>query len=518
MESREIPIAATLPGTRRQGVDTVTRRRSIPRKKPVAIPRESTTSQETATGSSLGDETLTPKAETIVLPADTKSKSRSSKRVRGPEALEATDIGSSLGEQTVTPNTETTALPVETTTNGDPRIEQSGDGTPTSKSVKQKPSDTLTWDRKLFENVALYAELEGTSAEKLFSELEHVRKIPDRAERMNHERELATKIGMINGITPEIAKQLGKRGFVPERLLGGGAMGDVWSGESIVLQEPIVIKTIKRGKGQTAPPEKWIARFRDEAHILSELHHPNVVGVRDADFAGDEGGWLAMEQINGHGLDAEIEVSHDSKTVTDVGSQIACGLAAMHKKGVVHRDIKPANILQDKDGRVVIADFGLGKMLSRQDRDKGLMIGSPRYMAPEVTRGEEATPAADVWSLGVTMYEYLTGKKPFGGETTTETIAYVRGRNPDHPSDIQPGVPKELGDLIMECLEKDEKQRPSSEEAFQSFERIRANLLKTQIKNSEKTKESYTKSTDEVSKEALTKTRSWIDRLRSLFT
>jgi serine/threonine protein kinase len=252
--------------------------------------------------------------------------------------------------------------------------------------------------------------------------------------------------------------------------IGVGGMGEVYHARDTRLDRDVAIKMVPE---LFAADHERLARFEREAKTLALLNHPNV-----AQLHGIEGGdivrALVMEFVDGEDLGARIARGGiPTPEAFAIARQIASALEAAHERGVIHRDLKPANIKVRPDGTVKVLDFGLSKamdsgarpsdlvqssMLASPATQLGAILGTAAYMAPEQARGEAIDKRADIWAFGVVLYEMLTGRAPFSGETITDVMAQILARDPDWtllPPDTPPGVRQLLG----RCLERDPKLR-----------------------------------------------------------
>ena len=246
--------------------------------------------------------------------------------------------------------------------------------------------------------------------------------------------------------------RLGRYELVEE--LGRGAMGTVYKAIDPLLERAIAIKTINiAGENDLAEYE---ARFYQEAKVAGRLNHPNIVTVYDVATSGDMP-YLAMELLDGHELGRllasrqPLAVAH----VLDIAAQVADGLAYAHERGVVHRDIKPANIMVSAEGVVKIADFGIARMRSAErGGDYAAVLGSPRYMSPEQVLRKRAEQRSDIFSLGVVLYEMLTGTPPFAGADLNAIVFQIVNLVPPAPSALRSDVPQMLDFIVAKMLEK----------------------------------------------------------------
>jgi serine/threonine-protein kinase len=242
--------------------------------------------------------------------------------------------------------------------------------------------------------------------------------------------------------------------------LGEGGMGAVYRATDTRLNRDVAIKVLP---DSFANDPNRLARFTREAQILASLDHPNIAGIY-----GIEESALIMELVEGEDLKGPLPLD----TALDYARQIAAGLEAAHEKGIIHRDLKPANIRITPDARVKILDFGLAKAadstnsaataasptmsptLALSMTQAGVLLGTAAYMAPEQARGKPVDRRADIWSFGAVLYEMLTGKQLFSGETVSDVLARVLTQ----PIDFD-AVPREVRPLLRRCLERDPKAR-----------------------------------------------------------
>src|SRR5262245_31747060 len=243
--------------------------------------------------------------------------------------------------------------------------------------------------------------------------------------------------------------------------LGRGAMGVVYKATDTALERTVAVKTVNMALEREGA-EKYEARFYQEARAAGSLNHPNIVTVYDV---GKEGNvvFMAMEFIEGDELRSLLAAGRPlpvSQAVS-VAAQVAEGLAYAHEHGVVHRDIKPANIMVLRDGPVKITDFGIARMRASSDEltQSGMMLGSPKYMSPEQVIGKRADHRSDIFSLGVILYEMLTGAAPFSGENVTALMYQIVNFAPPVPSAVNPAVPELLNFIAAKMLAKPLEER-----------------------------------------------------------
>src|SRR5271156_5119200 len=267
---------------------------------------------------------------------------------------------------------------------------------------------------------------------------------------------------------------LAARGIIPARMallsgtnlgpyqiqaaLGAGGMGEVYRARDVKLDRSVAIKVLPDALARD--PER-LARFEREAKVLASLNHPNI-----AQIYGVEERALVIELVPGEPLKGPLPL----KTALNYSKQIADALEAAHDKGIIHRDLKPANIMVTPEGVVKVLDFGLAAMPSGLVGDPsnpansptltisptraGMILGTAAYMSPEQARGKAVDKRADIWAFGVVLFEMLTGKPLFEGETISDTLAAVIKEEPDWTRG-----PAKVRRLLKKCLEKDPKKR-----------------------------------------------------------
>jgi eukaryotic-like serine/threonine-protein kinase len=239
--------------------------------------------------------------------------------------------------------------------------------------------------------------------------------------------------------------------------LGAGGMGTVYRAEDEVLGRPVAIKVL-HSHGDPAARE----RFLREARAFGAVPHANILAIYDAGTSG-EIPYLVMELAAGGSLRDQLKAGPlDIETVRGIGIQISRALAAAHAAGILHRDVKPGNILAVEGGRWKLADFGIARLPDSQLTTAGQFLGSPSYAAPESLGAGQFSPAADVYGLGVTLYEALTGAPPHGDHDMSSLLRKLD--SPAPPLGTRRAVPPSLEAAIMAALELDPAQRPSAEE------------------------------------------------------
>jgi serine/threonine-protein kinase len=255
----------------------------------------------------------------------------------------------------------------------------------------------------------------------------------------------------------EPAQTLGRYRILGE--LGRGAMGVVYKAEDPMLNRTVAIKTIN----MVADPQEraeYEKRFYQEARAAGGLSHPNVVTIYDIGHAGDVV-YMAMEYVEGTELrDLLLRGRPELAATIDIAAQVAEGLAYAHARGVVHRDVKPANIMVPRDGPAKIMDFGIARMRASDVKTQtGMLLGSPKYMAPEQLLGGTVDQRCDIFALGVVLYEALVGAPPFSGSDITQIMYQIVHATPPPPSAVSRRVPPMLDLIVAKTLAKDPAAR-----------------------------------------------------------
>jgi eukaryotic-like serine/threonine-protein kinase len=254
------------------------------------------------------------------------------------------------------------------------------------------------------------------------------------------------------------------------RRIGSGGMADVYLAEDQELGRNVAIKILN---DRHAGDEQFVERFRREAKNAAGLSHANIVSIYDRGEA--EGTYyIAMEHIDGRSL-KELIVARGPAPVgvaIEYARNILAALRFAHKRGIVHRDIKPHNVLDDGDGRVKVTDFGIARAGASQMTEAGSIVGTAQYLSPEQARGASVDARSDLYSLGIVLYELLTGKVPFTGDSPVEiAMKHLSGR-PQPPSAHRAEVPRDLDLVVLRALAKDPDER------YQSAEEMDADLAR----------------------------------------
>jgi beta-lactam-binding protein with PASTA domain len=256
------------------------------------------------------------------------------------------------------------------------------------------------------------------------------------------------------------------RRYVIRRKLGSGGMADVYLAEDQELGRRVALKLLN---DRHAADEQFVERFRREAQSAAGLNHPNIVSIFDRGRA--EGTYyIAMEYLDGRTL-KELLVRNGPTPIpiaVDYARQILGALAFAHRNGIVHRDIKPHNIIVGRDGRLKVTDFGIARSGASQMTEAGSIVGTAQYLSPEQARGAPVDQRSDLYSLGIVLYEMLTGNVPFTGDTPVEIAMKHLSQVPEPPSKLRPQVPHDLDAVVMRAIAKDPDQRYGSAEEMEA--------------------------------------------------
>jgi serine/threonine protein kinase len=238
-------------------------------------------------------------------------------------------------------------------------------------------------------------------------------------------------------------------------------MGRVYRVEDTKINEEVALKIIKP---EISSDKKTIERFHNELKITRKIRHKNVSGMFD--LGEDQGThFITMEYVPGQDLKRLIRQTGRLAipTVISITEQICEGLAEAHRLGVIHRDLKPSNVIIDKVGSARIMDFGIARSLKAKGiTGAGVMVGTPEYMSPEQVEGRDLDQRSDLYSLGIILYEMVTGQPPFAGDTPLSIAVKHKTESPPDPKDLNAQIPEDLSLLIMKCLEKDREKRYQS--------------------------------------------------------
>lgn len=272
------------------------------------------------------------------------------------------------------------------------------------------------------------------------------------------------------------------------RLLGRGGMGEVYLAADTRINRNVALKVLHT---DLVSSKESLRRFAQEAQAVSALNHPHIMTIYEFDTAADGSLFIVSEYIDGQTLNNHIGGGLALEKALDIAMQVSSALAAAHESGITHRDVKPENLMVRRDGYIKVLDFGLAKLthpddtISRstdsgsEDPTKGLhrtrpgaVMGTAAYMSPEQARGLHVDARTDIWSLGVVLFEMLTGKRPFEGETSADTIVSVLLREPPPVSSFVSNLPPEIDWIVSKALSKNVEAR------YQTANELRADLEK----------------------------------------
>ena len=267
---------------------------------------------------------------------------------------------------------------------------------------------------------------------------------------------------------PEIGQIISHYKIVEK--IGQGGMGEVYLADDTTLDRKVALKFLP--EAFTNDPER-MARFEREAKLLASLNHTNIAGIYGLEQA-EEIRFLVLEYVEGETLQARLRKGAlPLDDALELCRQIAEGLEAAHEKGVIHRDLKPSNVMITTEEKVKILDFGLAKALADESQSvdpadsptitdamtrPGVVLGTAAYMSPEQAKGKSVDKRADIWAFGCIIYECLTGKKTFEGETVTETLAAILRGEPDWNA-LSAAIPQNIRIVLHRCLEKEKSRR-----------------------------------------------------------
>ena len=269
----------------------------------------------------------------------------------------------------------------------------------------------------------------------------------------------------------KIGMMIGERYEILERI-GTGGMSDVYKAKDYKLNRFVAVKVLKQEFSENA---NFVSKFRVEAQAAAGLMHPNIVNVYDV---GEEGGiyYIVMELVEGITLKKYIEKKArlSVKEAVSIAIQVSMGLEAAHNNHIIHRDIKPQNIIISKEGKVKVTDFGIAKAATSNTITSNVM-GSVHYTSPEQARGGYSDEKSDIYSLGITMFEMLTGRVPFNGETTVAiAIKHIQEEMPS-PRDYVPEIPISVEQIVCKCCQKSPDRR------YQSMQELIVDLKQSLI-------------------------------------
>ena len=259
-------------------------------------------------------------------------------------------------------------------------------------------------------------------------------------------------------------------------LIGRGGMGEVFRCRDTLIGRVVAVKVMRLATDRPGRSAELLVRFQREAAAAGALQHPGIVAVYDLGHDNALGLWfIVLELVEGRSLDNILDEHHHlaAPEAVAIAFQVADALAFAHARGVVHRDVKPANVLVRQDGSTKLLDFGLAAMQGSDITLQGQILGSPAYMAPERIRGNAAGPASDQFSLGVLLYETLSGSNPYDGETQEARLVRVLEHRPPRVEHLAPDVPRDLGALVERLMARKPVDRfPTTDEVVAELGRI----------------------------------------------
>ena len=259
----------------------------------------------------------------------------------------------------------------------------------------------------------------------------------------------------------EAGQRIGDRYTLVHRL-GSGGMAEVWLATDEMLGRRVALKFLDERFAQDA---QFVERFRREAQAAAGLQHPNIVGVFDRGETQNRH-WIAMEYVEGASLKDLIQRGLSVGEAVELIRQILTGAKFAHEHGIIHRDLKPQNVLVDREGRARVADFGIARAGASEITQTGSVLGTAQYLSPEQAQGLETNATSDLYSVGVMLYEALTGQVPFEAETPVAVALKQISEQPRPPSELNPQVPPALDAIVLRALAKDPAARFQSADEF----------------------------------------------------
>ncbi len=251
-----------------------------------------------------------------------------------------------------------------------------------------------------------------------------------------------------------------------EKEIGHGGMGYVFKAKKTPGGETVAIKVMSPGLSMD---ESMVSRFKREGEVLKNLNHPNIVRIFDVNMEG-ELKYFVMEFIPGKSLAEELKGGPLApEEVLGITWQVSDALRSAHEAGIIHRDLKPANIMRDETDRIKLTDFGIARVIGVSDvTAAGKSVGTPAYMSPEQVLGKDLGVTSDIYSLGVVLYEMLTGKVPFESANPLEIMRKHAYEEAQSPTELNPEIPLILSQLVMRMLKKKQDERIPNLKVFES--------------------------------------------------
>ncbi|MDQ3849300.1 MAG: protein kinase, partial [Actinomycetota bacterium] len=257
--------------------------------------------------------------------------------------------------------------------------------------------------------------------------------------------------------------------------LGSGGMADVFSAQDLQLGRKVALKLLHE---RFAQDEEFVERFRREASSAAGLQHQHVVSVYDRG-EWDGTAYIAMEYVAGRTLKQVIQQEGplEPGRAVDLAVQVLRAVRFAHRRGVIHRDLKPHNVIVDEEGRAKVTDFGIARAGASDITETGSIMGTAQYLSPEQAQGHAVNAPSDLYSVGIVLYEMLTGRVPFDGDSTVAVALKQVSESPVPPSRLNPAVTPELEAVVLRALAKDPAERfADAEEFIAALEHARASL------------------------------------------
>src|SRR5690349_1961358 len=252
--------------------------------------------------------------------------------------------------------------------------------------------------------------------------------------------------------------------YKAEKRLGSGGMAEVWCATDDVLGRRVALKLLG---SRFAEDDDFRERFKREAQAAAGLAHPNIVGIFDrGEWDGTP--YIAMELVDGRTLKDLVRERGPlpPDVATNLTIQILRALGYAHRRGIVHRDVKPQNVILDQEGQAKVADFGIARSGGSEMTETGTILGTVQYASPEQAQGQPVSPRSDLYSAGIVLYELLTGRVPFEGESAVAVALKQVSEPPVPPSQLRPGISPALEAVVLRALEKDPARRFASADEF----------------------------------------------------